>query len=581
MPPSKHNPQNAVPSPSTVRGHKKPVDTAPKPRKSSNHNVNSPSTITPDSDVNHNRPTAHPPPQTQQQQPGHPSRQSKLVRKSSKPIINWFQRKLTGTGRQRRASETDGLRSPRHVSQRRQNSGQDRQRKRPNSPPIQNKRPIVPPVSTDFARSRAISLDSGDGYDSAPETSGDRRSDYGYEGSSLARISTWSPPSILEADDNASLRPLPPSAPPSPSPSHSSSSYLSDPRTFRSMTASTKPTTILSIDIPGGLAHIAQVPTPASTGPWFTPHVRNSSLDVPVGSGNSITFSALPPSPTPSRPPSLSNTTTGATRPVQAPLHTAHHPRNNPRPFSPPLDNASMLTLASSAFGVPGARIGANALSYGGGGGSIIGTGDSISHISGLLGDDERLFNDGEVDRDVDASVRALRPRSSRRGSWESGASGWSAAVTDQNRSLWTSNSTGDGVTVDGYGESDNDNDMTSVEGSADNPIPGTPDLSITDTVSETTDDGKTRDRSNTVTANDQTSSSPLATPTEPLPSVRLPIPDQTLKVDEEPVDAREESRTSGERRPPADGPQTSPERTPAPPTIPLPNDTQLAAVFA
>lgn len=239
-----------------------------------------------------------------------------------------------------------------------------------------------------------------------------------------------------------------------------------------------------------------------------------------------------------------------------------------------------MLTLASSAFGVPGARIGANALSYGGER-SIIGTGDSISHISGLLGDDERLFNDGEVDRDVDASVRALRPRSSRRGSWESTGSGWSAAVTDQNRSLWTSNSTGDGVTVDGYEESDNDNDMTSVEGSAGNPIAGTADLSITDTVSETTDDGRTRDRSNTVTANDQISSSPLATPTEPVPSARLPVPNQTRKVNGEPVEAREKSRASGERRPSDDRPQTSPERTPAPPVISLPNDSQLAAVSA
>ena len=581
MPPSKHNPQNAPPQ-STVRGHKKPVDVDLKSHKSLNPGTNNPSTITPDPN---NHPPVHPPRENrQQQQSQHPPWQKNVARKSSKPFINWFQRKLTGTGRQRRASETDGLRSPRHVSQRRQNSGQDRQRKRPNSPPIQNKRPTVPPVSTDFARSRAISLDSRDGYESAPETTGDYRSEYGYEGSSLARISTWSPPSILEADDNASLRPLPPSAPPSPSPSHSSSSYLSDPRTFRSMTASTNPTTVLSIDIPGGLAHIAQVPTPSSAGPWFTPHVRNPSLDVPIGSGNSITFAALPPSPTVSRPSSLSNTTTGATRPVQAPLHTAHHPRNNPRPFSPPLDNASMLTLASSAFGIPGARIGANALSYGGDR-SIIGAGDSISHISGLLGDDERLFNDGEVDRDVDASVRALRPRSSRRGSWESGASGWSAAVTDsgypQNRSLWTSNSigTGDRLTVDGYG--DDDNDMTSVEGNVDNPIPGTINLSIADAASEITDDGKTRDRSNTVTANDTITSSPLATPTEPLPSARLPDPYKTLKVDKELVETQEKSRTSGERRSPVGEPQISPERTPAPAVTPLPEDTQLAAVSA
>lgn len=52
----------------------------------------------------------------------------------------------------------------------------------------------------------------------------------------------------------------------------------------------------------------------------------------------------------------------------------------------------------------------------------------------------------GDDDRDVDASVRALRPRSSRRGSWESEASRWSARLqggqgTPKERSLWTSNS--------------------------------------------------------------------------------------------------------------------------------------------
>ena len=584
MPPSKHNTQNVASPQSTVRGNKKSADAEHKSRKSLNPNANNPSPITPDPMGNRkNSPTCSPPQAQQQQQPLSP-RPKKIPRRSSKPIINWFQRKLTGTGRQRRASEADSIRSPRHTPQRRQNGGQDRRRERPSSPSVQSKRPTVPPVSTDLARTRAISLDSQDGYDSAPETAGDPGSHYGYEGSSLARVSTWSPASILEADDNASLRPLPPSSPPSPSPSHSSASYLSDPRTFRSMTTSTNPTTVLSIDVAGGLAHIAQVPTPVSAGPWFAQHVRNPSIDGQVGSGNSITFSALPPSPTGSRPPSPSNTTTGATRPVQAPLHTAHHPRNNPRPFSPPLDNASVLTLASSAFGIPGSRIGANALSYGGER-SIIGAGDSISHISGLLGDDERLFNDGEVDRDVNASVRALRPRSSRRGSWESGASGWSASVTGsgypRNRSLWTSNSAGvgDGLTEDDEG--DNENDTTSVEGSSYYPNPGTTDLSIEETASEATDDGRTRNRSDTVTTHDDGASSPLLTPTEPAPLVQLPEPDTISKVDEEFVDAQEEPGTSGKQRSSIDEPSVSPENTPAPAVIPLPGDTQLGVVAA
>jgi hypothetical protein len=290
---------------------------------------------------------------------------------------------------------------------------------------------------------------------------------------------------------------------------------LSDPRTFRSMTASTNQRRVLSIDIAGGLAHIAQVPTPVSAGPWFTPHVRNSSLDVPL---EAVILSRsrlyLPRLRYPDLPPH--RTLPQGQRDLSRLPNTPHITLGTiPDRSLPPLDNASVLTLASSAFGIPGARIGANALSYGGDR-SIIGAGDSISHISGLLGDDERLFNDGEADRDVDASVRALRPRSSRRGSWESGASGWSAAVTGQryrpkNRSLWTSNSTGtgDGLTVDGYG--DDDNDLTSVEGNVDNPIPGTANLSIADTVSEITDDGKTRDRSNTVTANDKTIPFPVS----------------------------------------------------------------------
>ena len=214
---------------------------------------------------------------------------------------------------------------------------------------------------------------------------------------------------------------------------------------------------------------------------------------------------------------------------------------------------------------------------------SIFGAGDSISHISGLLGDDERLYNDGEVDRDVNASMRALRPRSSRRGSWESEASGWSAAVTGagypRNRSLWTSNSigAGDGFTLDE--DDDNDNDLTSVEGNMDNPIPSTADLSIVDTLSEITDGGKPRERSNTVTAEDDRNSSPLLTPTEPMPSAQLPDPTPT--VEKKFFGIQEEPRTSGERGPSVDEVRAIPERTPAHAVTPLPQDAQLAAISA
>lgn len=62
-------------------------------------------------------------------------------------------------------------------------------------------------------------------------------------------------------------------------------------------------------------------------------------------------------------------------------------------------------------------------------------------------GDDERLDND--VERDVNASVRALRPRSSRQGSWGSEMSRWSAKIGGTGagtslagKSLWTNGST-------------------------------------------------------------------------------------------------------------------------------------------
>jgi len=117
----------------------------------------------------------------------------------------------------------------------------------------------------------------------------------------------------------------PPEFSPSPSPSPSSSSYLSNPRTFRSMTASTKPTTLLSVDLNGGMAHIAQAPpTP------LTPARIPAHLGGPAGS---ISFSALPPSPSSS----YSTSIRLDMHPVQAPQHTTHHPRNNPRPSSPPL----------------------------------------------------------------------------------------------------------------------------------------------------------------------------------------------------------------------------------------------------
>jgi len=99
-------------------------------------------------------------------------------------------------------------------------------------------------------------------------------------------------------------------------------------------------------------------------------------------------------------------------------LHTSHHPRNNPNPTSPPADNASTLTLASSAF-----ALSARANDWP--------DGASLSLDQYQQDADVNSSHMGMEDDEVEvaASVRALRPRSSRRGSWESEESRWSARV--------------------------------------------------------------------------------------------------------------------------------------------------------
>ena len=366
------------------------------------------------------------------------SQPKKLKHRSSKPILDWFQRKLGGTVRTRRASDVTHARG---VNGNRGSSTRDKRRPghtdgsteltRVQSTPSRGRlstdralrRRSQAPPSSFSSRSAGISINVNETTNTTDDS--EARGDVSTYRSSY---SMWSPTSNLEADEDASLRPLPPSSPPSPSPSPSlsSSSYLSNPRTFRSIAASTKPTTLLSVDLTGGVAHIAQAPPTPVTGP----RIPGPLYPNPSGpTGGSISFSALPPSPASS----YSTSIRFDTHPVQAPQHTTHHPRNNPRPSSPPLDNASVLTLASSAFGIPGARIGVlggtndttSFSHFSQFGGSRLGAEDRSSHI--ILGDDL----DVEGDRDFDASVRALRPRSSRRGSWESEASDWSARLAN------------------------------------------------------------------------------------------------------------------------------------------------------
>ncbi|KAG8880693.1 hypothetical protein FRB97_000569 [Tulasnella sp. 331] len=434
----------------------------------------------------------------------------KVKRRSSKPILAWVQRKLAGSGGSAmrtnsinaenaganelgvRASQGGGGGGGTGVGTSPANSRGTRQTstKSPNtSPPrgSQKKSPISP-SNADSMRRKAVqkphhtppplTLTANKMLDNAATAvaaSGDAATTNGSDSPKATSISfsmaapgsTWSPSNPLEADDDASIRPLPPTSPPSPTPSRSthrtassdqtSGGYMSDPRTFRSIAASTKPTTLLSVEMGAGtgMAHIAQHPPSIASGVTGTTYTAPSSPTFngrfsgisgrPVGghtsglSTTSITFSTLPNglggagSPSSRHPlasaqlpePDSSDDTEhhqDNTHITQAPNLTHHHPRNNPRPSSPPPDNASTLTLASSvAFNSPrGLHNGTP---------SIVSRFPSLHGYRGssLTGG----FGGGNAEEDPAASVRALRPRS-RQGSWDSVAStetGWSAAI--------------------------------------------------------------------------------------------------------------------------------------------------------
>jgi len=95
-----------------------------------------------------------------------------------------------------------------------------------------------------------------------------------------------------------------------------------------------------------------------------------------------------------------------------------------------------MLTLASSAFALPCGRMAVGVQGWSSSAPSARG-GDSLSHFENIAQDGDADGDRGSVlededqmeERDIDASVRALRPRSSRRGSWDSETSGWSARI--------------------------------------------------------------------------------------------------------------------------------------------------------
>ncbi|KAG8981831.1 hypothetical protein FRB94_009219 [Tulasnella sp. JGI-2019a] len=412
----------------------------------------------------------------------------KVKRRSSKPILAWVQRKLAGGGgstiRASTVHENSGVNE--HGIRGSQaggtatvtaNSRGTRQSSASNlSPPRggqSQKKSQNPTGNSDFMR-RKVAHNShtpppltltahknSDGAQIATTTNGsDSPKATSISFSMAAPGSTWSPSNPLEADDDASIRPLPPTSPPSPTPSRSthltassdrtSGGYMSDPRTFRSNAASTKPTTLLSVEMGGGagMAHIAQHPpsiagtNTAPSSPTFGARFSGTGRTLghgPALSTTSITFSTLPSGVASASSPSSRHPLASAQLPesepsddtehqsdnahiTQAPNLTHHHPRNNPRPSSPPPDNASTLTLASSvAFNSPrGLQNGTP---------SIVSRFPSLHGYRGssLTGG----FGSGNADEDPAASVRALRPRS-RRGSWDSVGTtetGWSAAL--------------------------------------------------------------------------------------------------------------------------------------------------------
>lgn len=186
------------------------------------------------------------------------------------------------------------------------------------------------------------------------------------EDDSVSRQSFLSDSSTsLGADEDASIRPITPG-----SSSHmhmsaggdssSSLSNLSNTTQARS-TASTKPTTLFSVNSDqNGANRIAQArsgsqyPQPLhAVSPLATPStvLRRQGSDMTSRStAASIQFSALPPTPTHGGSLSFSSTSGSTSNRVvgQAPYYSNPHPRNNPHPSSPALDNASMVTLASS-----------------------------------------------------------------------------------------------------------------------------------------------------------------------------------------------------------------------------------------
>ena len=279
-------------------------------------------------------------------------------------------------------------------------SGPERERRREANNPY----PFIP-----VGPHRQSTIDSESHAPSMSFVSRSRSSSMRSEGSMTSglprrRISMLDDASSRLADEDASIRPIPPSHPNSPTPSASfvylsaSASLLSprsavSPLTFlppspsfarpytrysvsspgpaistsssepdeytgghsrQESLASTKPTTVLSFDSGPRPAHIAQAPPFVSVQVQSEPTTSDLLLDTAPdspGPANANDNSAdLTRGSSSTSPAFLSHPL------VQAPKHSHPHPRDNPHPTSPPDANASILTLASSTYAAtPGA----------------------------------------------------------------------------------------------------------------------------------------------------------------------------------------------------------------------------------
>ncbi|KZO92227.1 hypothetical protein CALVIDRAFT_541256 [Calocera viscosa TUFC12733] len=308
--------------------------------------------------------------------PRAPSQPTTAHASRSKPILTWLQRKLASA---RRASSS--LPSP--------TAGVSA---RLTTPPNQKYNTIGP------AGNNGTPLEAYPARRARPLTNGTSTTG-GTTGSLSGRISPAPgsdyPPTHESADDDASTRPLPPTSPPSPAPSRHTYSSLSvrsgstghpSSQSVRgssfAISASTKPTTLLSVDS-------------GARAPITAPSIHFSHLppSSPTPSGNL----SVPTTPTQS-PPDAAGQGDKLLHQLQksrAPRYSQPNPARNPDPAEPAQDNASILTLASTTGG--GRR----------GAGSSFYPAYASSRLEG---------EDGEGE-DGSASMRAIKPRS-RRGSW-------------------------------------------------------------------------------------------------------------------------------------------------------------------